>query len=256
MTQTSNGYADDQEILSITGNGTIVISWGENNAATFAASGSEARTMPPCNGVSPSNPSISSGRDAAESCRHFATDFSSANNANFKCCSNSTQSGFKSPEGSRRHCTSETQTQTIRCPSVSFLRQLPMETEESDGNDFKEQEIEFGKNGPRNITSGGIAIPSKICVLDTIHRKSPSDVSASSPFLVNSSALVATRFGAASSVKTAHVRQLVTSSPLASSPLHSFWPQISRLGCQDSNSTDMSLLIVDEDDWHGHAQVC
>lgn len=252
MTQTSNGYCDDQEILSITGNGSIVISWGENNAATFAASSSGARTTPPYNnGVSLSNPSISNGRDTADSCHHCAEDFSSANSPSFKCSSTSTQSGLKLLEGSRKHCTSETQTQTIRWPNVSMLRQVPMETEESDEKDFEKQEIEFRKNGPRNITSGGVTIPSKNCVLDTVNRKSPSEVSASSPYLVNSSALVATRFGAVSSVKTAHVRQLVTSSPL-----HSFWPQISRLGCQDSNSTDMSLLIVDEDDRHGHDQVC
>lgn len=245
MRYPSETSSDDQEILSITKNGAIVISWGENNVASFVAPNSSARVQPPGSGVSLSDSSISSGGDTSSGCHRFVGDVSSANNRNFKCSTTSTRTGLKLPTGSKRQCSSETQ--TIRCPDVALFRKVPVEEMHRGEHDLKRSEFASEKTSSLNTTSGGVFVPSTSNDLNTVYRKSASDVSVSSasPFLVDGPALVAVKVGAVPSVKTAHVRHLVTSSPL-----HSLNPQVADIDALGN----MPSVFHDEDRPERHRQ--
>lgn len=246
MRYPSETSSDDQEILSITKNGAVVISWGENNVASFVAPNSSAKLQAPGSGVSLSDSSISSGGgDTASGCHRFAGDMSSANNRSFKCSATLTQTGLRLPTDSRGQCSSETQ--TIRCPDVALFGKVPAEEMRRGEHDLKRCEFASENNGSSsNATSGDVFVPSTSNNdLNTVYRKSASSPS---PFLVDGPGLVAVKVGAVPSVKTAHVRHLVTASPLHSRNAH----------VADSDSLgNMPSVFHDEDrpQMHGQNQV-
>lgn len=208
MRYPSETSSDDQEILSITKNGAIVLSWRESNVASFVEPNSSAKVQPPPgSGVSLSDSSISSGGD------HFVGDLASANNRRSKCSPTSTQTGLRLPTDSGRQCSSETQ--TIRCPDVALFGKVPVdEMLCGEHDDRKRCESAPENNGSSNATSGDVFVPSTSSNdSNTVYRKS-------SPFMVNGPGLVAVKVGAVPSVKTAHVRHLVTASPLHSPNPH------------------------------------
>lgn len=222
----SETSSDDQEILSITNNGTIVISWGADDVSTFVAPGSTA--VKQSSGISLSDSSLASNRNAATGSRprRFTDDRSSVT-AGLRKCSGArgrqteSQTGVKMQVVAGTQTGSESQTDADqRQDGVIFTKGVSRREETITGRWSMSNEAErirqpLGESSP----------------------KAGSKIPASSPFPPEGATLVSTSVTSSPSVKTAHVRQLVTSSPLRSFDSHR-----GSLGFQESS---LSSTLVD-----------
>lgn len=203
----SETSSDDQEILSITNNGAIVISWGAGDAGSFITS-CEAVDKQSA-GISLSDSSLASSRDAATGSRprRFADDRSSVP-AGLRRRSGARWQHTEWQPGVRMQVVAGTQTGTesqTDADGAVFTRGVSRRAEASIGRGCGSNHVERIRGHLRESSSS---------------PKTGSRISASSPVLSDGAALVSTSVTNSPSVKTAHVRQLVTSSPLRSFDSH------------------------------------
>lgn len=190
----SETSSDDQEILSITNNGTIVISWGTNDTSL---PGSTA--VKQLSGISLSDSSLASCRTAVTGPRpRRFTDDRSGVTAGLRRCPGS-QRGVKIVAGTQTG--GESQTDTDQRSDGVVLRKGVSRREETGRETTVSNQAERVRQQP-------------------LEESSPK-MSGSSPFfLAEGATLVSTGVTGSPSVKTAHVRQLVTASPLRSFDSH------------------------------------